>query len=159
MAWVEKQVSALNLKSPVLEVGSRDINGTVRKLFPEEGYVGIDIMAGSGVDIVLDIMSPQTVEDLESRNFNTIVATELLEHVKEPWTALDNMYEILMLGGIIVLSWPWDIVIHNEPDFWRATPAALEYLLQRSGFIDINLEFDGPRERPLTLFATARKAL
>ena len=45
------------LKGPVLEVGSRDYGNTqdFRALFPGADYVGIDMQAGKGVDLVLDL--------------------------------------------------------------------------------------------------------
>ena len=37
----------------VLEIGSYDVNGTVRKLFAAAGhYVGVDLVEGPGVDVV-----------------------------------------------------------------------------------------------------------
>jgi len=36
----------------VLEVGSLNINGTVRDFFDAEEYIGIDIGEGPGVDVV-----------------------------------------------------------------------------------------------------------
>jgi hypothetical protein len=38
----------------VIEIGSRDINGSVRPCFPNASWIGIDVAAGPGVDIVID---------------------------------------------------------------------------------------------------------
>lgn len=38
----------------IVEIGSRNINGTVRDLFPGAEYVGVDIEDGKGVDVVAD---------------------------------------------------------------------------------------------------------
>ena len=38
----------------VVEVGSRDINGSIRELVDADTYVGIDLEEGPGVDVVGD---------------------------------------------------------------------------------------------------------
>ena len=36
----------------ILEIGSYDVNGTIRNLFASENYVGVDLVEGPGVDVV-----------------------------------------------------------------------------------------------------------
>lgn len=61
----------------VIEIGSRDINGTVRDLFPRATWTGLDLHAGSGVDVVCDAMlyQPPGLVDL-------VVCCEVLEHAR-----------------------------------------------------------------------------
>jgi hypothetical protein len=44
------------LRKKVLEVGSLDINGSVRPLFTDCDYMGIDLGDGPGVDQVINIL-------------------------------------------------------------------------------------------------------
>lgn len=59
----------------VVEIGSRDINGSVRPLFPAAAWVGIDLLPGPRVDIVGDATQfrPESPVDL-------VICCEVLEH-------------------------------------------------------------------------------
>lgn len=61
----------------VLELGSRDVNGSPRSVFRDaERYVGIDVVDGPGVDVLADARTWTSDE-----RFDTVVCTEVLEHV------------------------------------------------------------------------------
>lgn len=90
---------AKRCKGPVLEVGSRDINGGVRDLLPKTGYVGIDLMPGKGVDEVIDI------RDYEGdTKFATVVCCEVLEHHPAPAELIDAMADNLLKGGTLLIT-------------------------------------------------------
>lgn len=59
----------------IIEIGSRDINGTVRPFFPLANYIGLDLYAGPCVDVVCDAeqYQPDSLVDL-------VICTEVLEH-------------------------------------------------------------------------------
>jgi SAM-dependent methyltransferase len=90
---------AKKCKGPVLEVGSRDINGGVRDLLPKTGYVGIDLMPGRGVDEVVDIRDFQ-----HDTKFQTVVCCEVLEHHPAPQELIDAMAEHLLKGGTLLIT-------------------------------------------------------
>lgn len=107
----------------VLEVGSRYVNGSVRPfierfLKPRE-YIGIDIEPGKFVDLVLP--TERVVEHFGRESFDVVIATELLEHVKDWRLVITNFKEILKRGGYIYITtvkrgFPY----HGYPyDFWR----------------------------------------
>lgn len=154
--WVAGVVREQKPQAPVLEVGARDVNGSVRSLFPPAGYLGIDMVAGPGVDLVQDILGAGGWRF--EGDFNTVVCCETLEHIKEPWTALDIMAMALRPGGLLIVSWCFAFPLHDaEPekgqsgDFWRTTPQGLDYLLRRAGLTDIVVQTEGcgrPRNAP-----------
>ncbi|MET8826112.1 class I SAM-dependent methyltransferase [Streptomyces sp. NPDC004610] len=78
--------SGLDLTAPwrVLDLGGRDINGSVRDLLPEAKWTGLDIEPGPGVDLVHDATGPWPAD---WDRFDLVVCTEVLEHV-ERWAAL-----------------------------------------------------------------------
>jgi SAM-dependent methyltransferase len=150
MSWVEGVVTREHPRAPVLEIGSLNINGTVRDLFPQEGYVGLDKRAGPGVDLVADIC-----EGRFFREFRTVVCCETLEHITRPWEAIEEMHSALRPGGLFIGTWCFVYVIHNEPeDYWRVTPAGFRLLLEDAGFSDIKIETEG--EGPVGVFAVGR---
>jgi hypothetical protein len=107
--------------------------------------------------MVLDILEllPQVVGPDALRwwgRFNTVYACETLEHILEPWRALEAMYAALRPGGLCLVSWCFSFPIHAAPqDFYRVTPYGLHYLMARAGFVDIVVDTAGtnmPPNRP-----------
>jgi Methyltransferase domain len=81
--FVEKCVEERGPFGRVLEIGSLDVNGGVRDLFPNvREYWGIDIQDGPGVDQVVDATTHVT-----DRSYDCVVSTEVLEHV-EDWRGI-----------------------------------------------------------------------
>ena len=154
--WVAQMIEMHESQAPVLEVGSFDVNGSIRSLFPQDGYVGLDMRAGAGVDLVVDILDmPKKLR----RKFNTVVTTETLEHITEPWRAVEQMYAALRPGGLFIGTWVFAWGIHEYPsDYWRGTPAGFDYLLRRVGFENIQVVTQGGDEaHPIGIWAVARK--
>jgi hypothetical protein len=74
----------------VLEIGSLDINGTVRDFFDASEYVGVDVAPGRGVDVVA------LGEDLDypDNSFDVAVSAECFEH-NPGWVAtFQNMWRM-----------------------------------------------------------------
>lgn len=71
----------------VLEVGSLNINGTVRDFFNAESYIGVDVSAGAGVDLVAH------GEDLDfaDNSFDVVVSAECFEHNPQWFETFTNM--------------------------------------------------------------------
>lgn len=160
----------------VLDVGSRHYDGrsaSVRKLVGERtaatSYLGVDLLAGQGVDIVVDLTGDD-LNELRTRapdGFGTIVCLSVLEHVPRVWKMCDNLSELLMPGGAIFLSVPLVFRIHDYPtDCWRFTPQAIGALFPNVDFCDFkysealtadggtNMRLSGSNESKLNRFVT-----
>lgn len=86
----------------VLEVGSKNINGSARKYFWfSRLYVGIDIGAGKGVDIVGHLVD---VQNRLVAGFDTIISTEALEHDSRWRETLQVMYNKLGNKGLLIIT-------------------------------------------------------
>lgn len=123
-----------------LEIGSLDVNGSVRGLFSGE-YVGIDHTDGKGVDAV---MSAAALE-FPDASFDTVVSTSMLEHDPAFWRTLPEVGRVLRPGGHLILttvreSFPG----HNEPDYWRFLPDSVRVIIDLAG-CDIVDERDDPQ--------------
>ena len=60
----------------VLEVGSRNVNGTLRRIienFKPEKYLGIDIIEGKGVDKVCN--ANELINEFGSNSFDVVICT------------------------------------------------------------------------------------
>jgi len=98
VAYVSRCVSP---RRKVCEFGSRDVNGSVRALFAAAQYIGIDSVAGPGVDAVGDAATwkPDPFE-----LFDLVISTETLEHAAEAGQICRNAYELLEPGGVFVVT-------------------------------------------------------
>jgi hypothetical protein len=83
----------------VYEIGSRDINGSVRSLFTGLPYLGIDLVPGRGVDIVGDALyyTPPTPP-------TTVVCCEVLEHSPNADALLRQAADVLQSGGVLIVT-------------------------------------------------------
>jgi ubiquinone/menaquinone biosynthesis C-methylase UbiE len=124
----------------VLEVGSFNVNGTIRPFFSQGGYIGCDIAKGPGVDVVLD--DPRRLP-FESDRFDVVVSTEMLEHAEFPDEILAEMARVCRPAGVVLVTtrspgFPH----HNPPDYRRYTMAELVAALERAGFEHVVVEAD-----------------
>lgn len=86
--------------SKVLEVGSLDINGSVRHFFTECDYTGIDVGPGPGVDLVVQGQDYDGPND----DFDVVISCECFEHNpfwKETFT---NMHRVCKPNGLFVMT-------------------------------------------------------
>jgi len=85
----------------VLEIGSLDINGSVRPMFKpfQSNYVGIDMQEGPGVDIVVD-----AAKFINFEAYDVIVCAEVFEHTPMWPQIVQNSYNNLVDGGIFIAT-------------------------------------------------------
>lgn len=139
----------------VIEVGSLDVNGSVRPYLEARGpaaYVGIDLRPGPGVDVVCDAV------DLDRRfgpnAFDVLISTELLEHARDWKKIVRNFKHVVKPHGLLVVTTrSFGVDFHRHPfDFWR-------YELDdfRVIFSDLIIEDLQPDPSDPGLFLKARK--
>lgn len=114
----------------VLDVGSRDVNGTFREYFPTQRYLGIDIEAGPNVDVVVEEYSYPFADG----SFPVIVSGSCLEHVRKPWLWMREVSRLLAPGGRLCVIAPFMHPYHEHPvDCWRIYPDGMRALMEDSG--------------------------
>ena len=143
MAWATRRVNELGIGSgTTLEVGSWDVNGSVRPLFTGD-YWGVDIHHGPGVDELVTVGGP-----LPGDGYDVVVCTEVLEHDEKPWRTIAEMVRVLKTGGhLLVTARGYDergcYELHNLPiDYWRFSPDALRFMAEDAGLYLIEVERD-----------------
>lgn len=131
MTWVRGQVAEHGLASmETLEVGSLDVNGSVRGFFTGP-YHGVDMRPGPGVDAI----AKADALPFDDAAFEVVISTEMLEHDPSPWLSLAEMGRVLKPGGHLILTTRGNgFGEHNEPsDYWRFMPASRDRLLELAG--------------------------
>lgn len=150
-----KQVTRFGPFSPTLEIGSRNINGGVRDLFPD--CTGIDIAAGPGVDIVADAATWKP-----DKSYGAVVSCEVFEHVENWPDLVATAVRALKRGGLVILTMagpgrePHSGIdggpVHDGEFYANVEPHDLELTLKAAGFHDIELG-----SQPGDLYAVARR--
>lgn len=73
-------------------------------------------------------------------SFDTIILSDVLEHLPEPAHCWIEMNRLLVPGGKALLNVPFYYQVHEEPhDFYRYTEFALRRFAERSGFQVVQL--------------------
>lgn len=150
-------------KKTVCEIGSFDVNGSVRGQFDGcEKYVGVDIRAGAGVDEVADGATYG-----KPNAFDVVITTETLEHAPEPAAIVANAFRILKPGGLVVITAagpgrdPHNCDGSGPPreseSYANVEPNDLATWLTDAGFEQVKVEFN-ERDRDVYAHAVKPKA-
>ncbi len=107
--WLSRQSQLVTSNLRMLEVGSRNINGSARTLFEPKAsvYIGVDVVDGEGVDFVGDLGNPMTLgvfSQVYGSDFDVIICTETLEHTS-PIPLIDAMFQIAKVGTLMIFTW------------------------------------------------------
>lgn len=85
----------------VIEIGSLNINGTVRDFFRDnQSYVGIDLMEGPDVDVVCE----GSKYEGQAGASDIVISTECFEHDKTWKDTFRNMHRMTMPGGMVLFT-------------------------------------------------------
>lgn len=90
----------------VLEIGSYNVNGSAREVFGDAlWYIGVDRVAGPGVDVVSDVRTYMpTNADGSPMKFDIVISTEAMEHDPKPDQIMDHANRLLADDGFLVLT-------------------------------------------------------
>lgn len=132
MRHMHHLVSKYGISSGVVtDVGSMDVNGSYRSIFPSCHYIGVDREPGPGVDVVAQ--DPYRYP-LPSRSSDLVVSGQAFEHMEFFWLAWLEMCRIVKFGGLIFLLAPSRGPEHRFPvDCWRFYPDGFRALAKWSG--------------------------
>lgn len=88
------------LGGKILEVGSYNVNGSVREFFEApDMYVGLDLAPGKDVDVVCHGADFKTIY-----RFNVVISTECFEHDRRWPETFANMMKLCTSGGLVVFT-------------------------------------------------------
>lgn len=94
-------------------------------------YIAFDMVVGDNVDVVGDINETGFSADF----FDTVVCTQVFEHIPKPWMAAKEIHRILKSGGVCIVTAPFIQASHADPyDYFRYTPQGLSSLFEGREF-------------------------
>jgi SAM-dependent methyltransferase len=130
MEWVSEKKRQYGFSvQTALEIGSMNINGSVRPVFADiKSYTGVDLQAGAGVDC---IMNGHNLA-FRDESFDLVISTEMLEHDDKFWASIREMGRVLRMGGMLMVTARGNgFMPHEFPhDYWRFLPSSFVKLLQ-----------------------------
>lgn len=104
-------------------------NGRVRH------WIGADFPSTGHPHAQPDVIADGMKLPLADQAFDTVLCTQVLEHVPEPVELLREAWRVLRPGGYLVLTAPQYNALHGEPeDFYRYTKYGLDHLAKKVGF-------------------------
>jgi SAM-dependent methyltransferase len=84
---------------------------------------------------VVDVFGDGQRMPFRGAAFDTVLALEVLEHVRDPGACLAEVARVLKPGGALLITVPFVAPLHQWPyDYLRFTPRGVEALLERAGF-------------------------
>lgn len=109
-----------------------DIGTSNRRL--KENVLNLDLEKNQFVDIIADVHDIP----LEDSSVDAVIVTGLIEHIKNPVSAVDELYRILKPNGTIFASVPFIQPYHPHPtDFQRFTIEGIEMLFNKFETIEL----------------------
>lgn len=114
--------------STVLDIGCR--NSPYKDFFQFKKYIRLDINKYENLEIVGDVCNLP----IKSNSIDTILFTEVLEHVKNTNFAIKEINRVLKNEGHLILTVPFIIPMHENRDFFRFTDLYLTEILKSTGF-------------------------
>jgi SAM-dependent methyltransferase len=100
-------------------------------------YIGIDRPAAQGArtNSAPDVLAGADAIPFANETFDTVLATQVLEHLPDPGAFLRDACRVLKTGGSLILTFPHVSPLHEEPrDYYRYTEHGSRHLCEVSGF-------------------------
>jgi len=137
--WISKKITRDKLDnfiqkhatdSKTLDLGSAW--SPYAKYFPNR--TSCDIEARTGVDVVADAHELP----FKDGEFQTILCSEVLEHLHTPEKAISEMYRVLETDGTLILTTRFMFPAHDVPhDYFRYTEYGMRHLFRDWEIVEI----------------------
>jgi SAM-dependent methyltransferase len=99
-----------------------------REYIKAKKYIGVDKQGG---DLTADVLHTP----FKNNYADTVISTQVLEHVTNPQQLFKESYRILKKNGYLILTAPMNWPVHDvSEDYWRFTEFGLVHLAKKTGF-------------------------
>ena len=130
----------------ILEIGPSEIN---KISLHNSIHHTLDISKDVNSTFNADICSIDDIEKIKDQ-YDAILLFEVLEHVSNPFLALQNLRKKISGNGLLYITTPFNFRIHGPlPDNWRFTIHGIKQLLKQSSWEVITIKSTESRDRPL----------
>ncbi|MGG4552619.1 methyltransferase domain-containing protein [Paenibacillus humicus] len=82
----------------------------------------------------------QNASMIPDNSFDSVVCSEVLEHVPDHNKAISELYRMTKKDGVVICTVPHLSGLHEEPyDFFRFTKYGLKFLFEKHGFREVEV--------------------
>ncbi|MBI2446480.1 MAG: methyltransferase domain-containing protein [Parcubacteria group bacterium] len=121
----------LHVGGRVLDLGAGSAKYKEMILQKASKYRSCDAVKGKNIDDICDVLNLQYPPE----SFDTIISTQVMEHVSNPYQMATEIYKVLKPGGKVIVTVPFLIPMHSDPDdYFRFTASGLSEIFKQSGF-------------------------
>jgi SAM-dependent methyltransferase len=122
---------AQEMRPLIVDVGGKNTRSWMESVIPG-AFETWDKRPGRSVKRTVDIERARSPQEVATGSVGTLIITSVLEHVRRPWRAAENIGRIVAPGGLLLVTMPFAFPFHPAPDdYWRATAEALAVLFDR----------------------------
>jgi SAM-dependent methyltransferase len=140
---------APRLKGRLLDFGC----GTkpYESIFKVDQYIGVDYESiEASKNPKIDVFYNGKTLPFDDNHFDSILCTEVIEHVFNPEEILPELHRVLRPGGIALFTFPFSWPEHAQPyDYARYTSFSSKYLFEKHNFIVLEIKKSGDYLRAL----------
>jgi SAM-dependent methyltransferase len=128
---VERLSPLLNVGSSTAEFREKQQPWTMRAIFEPLAARGVEIVhldsrQGSGIDIGADLLNDADFARVRTRRYGALLCCNILEHVLDPGELARRCAELVLPGGLIVVTVPRSYPRHGDPIDTLYRPTAEE---------------------------------
>lgn len=101
-------------------------------------YIGMEMSDRTSTDVVGDV---RDMSMFSSDEFDSILTTQVLEHVDDLERAFRELHRVLKPGGYLCITVPFIARLHVVPhDYWRFSEFGILFLLKKYGFETVSIK-------------------
>lgn len=131
------EMSAPHITGATLDLGAGTAKYKDIILQHASSYTTFDVVEGPNIDIVGDVLATR----LPDASFDTVICTQVMEHVSEPWRMAEEISRMLKPGGACILTVPFMMPYHADPyDYFRYTTGGVEHLFKWAGLETVTID-------------------
>lgn len=120
-----------HVRGRVLDLGAGSAKYKQSILKKASEYRSCDAVKNNNIDDVCDVLNLQ----YPPASFDTVVSTQVMEHINNPYKMAEQIYKILKPGGKVIITAPFLVPIHQDPgDYFRFTKDGLSEIFKQNGF-------------------------
>lgn len=106
-------------------------------------YLGIDVTQNT-FQTVDCVVPPGVPIPFADDAVDTVLSTQVLEHIAEPGMYVREIARVLKPGGHCILTCPGSFMLHEEPeDYFRYTKYGIEFLIRKHGMHIVRVDTAG----------------
>ena len=103
-------------------------------------YIGMDYSPAAGYrGNVADVCGDVAAIPIATASVDTVLCTEVLEHVSDPDAVVREIARVLRPSGVVICTAPFVYPVHDLYDFFRYSPGTVAALMRRHG-LTVDLE-------------------